>query len=1183
MSLKSFLLGLILIFVFATTSTAFAMTDTERTALITQLQAQIVTLTQQLSELLSQQQQGATTTTTWCHTFNTSLGYSNSGSIEVSYLHIVLQKENISYSPDAINTYSSATAKAVAALQSKYGIEQTGYVGTITRAKLNALYGCESVSETENNISCSSDSDCGTTGYIGSEFCSGGNIYKTYRTYTCSNGGTSSSYCQSATTDNLIETCSSSQTCTNGSCVAKAENNISCSSDSDCGTSNYTGLVFCSNDDVYQTYRTYTCSNAGTTNSYCLTTNTDKLITGCTSSQICSSGSCSCKPSWSCGSWSTCSNNTQTRTCTDANSCGTTSNKPTTSQTCTSTVNVSDCSIFWWLDNTNKTCATQKTLCGSYMYYGLKTFSTQAECLAAAGINSSCTEKWSCGSWSSCVLGSQTRTCTDANSCGTTSNKPATSQTCTASCTSSTCNTITVDSLIGTASNPLYFLRTNTYKGSYTMVWYFDNADNVVPVNIYLLNDDNKEKILLAQGIKGDAEANSLWRRYYNWSVSNNLVSGSKYRIYIESVSAPNSIYAYSEYFPIINCIDSDNYLYSTTNYYNQGIVKGALFDNFSTTAKSFSIVEKQDYCRGSVLIEYYCSDKIFGSGYGTLPAIRSEEKDCGGYGCSNGRCKQEYDIFAEFPSSVTKTKLESGKVYAISWKVIKNLLSGERYVVGANYDAFPSTKREVDIWFNSSKIGSSKSSSFETLSMSGSFNWTVPSTIRDDNQLCVRWGIYSYCSNKFSIGKGIEVTANILVNGSSNVSNLNVGDSATLTWSSTNATSCTASGDWSGIKAVSGSQSTGAVTSNKAYKITCKDLNGNTASSSVGISFAQPSVSILINESASLSATDNASKTITWSSTNATSCTASGDWSGTKATSGTESTGTLLTDKTYKITCSGSGGSISATATVTLPKLSFNFTAKNANGDMDSTWGDIEPLRSLTVPYNSPATLTWSSTNATSCTASGDWSGTKATSGTESTGNIALATNPVQTQGQEVTVSKTYKLACQDSNGKNQEATIRITATRPDVYVRANNRSEITVPYNSSITLTWGAYPAIYTSYGVTNTINPTSCYLIWQGSGSQQSMGSSLSPFSSKTVTATTSGSYTFGCTYYNDSFEMPSCTNTMSADAQSCCETNTIKSYRINDTVSETVTKCVLNSSNYATYPIVKSAKVNVTVTK
>lgn len=43
-----------------------------------------------------------------------------------------------------------------------------------------------------------------------------------------------------------------------------------------------------------------------------------------------------CNENWNCTEWTTCSNNEQTRTCTDRNSCETTYSKPATSQTCTS-------------------------------------------------------------------------------------------------------------------------------------------------------------------------------------------------------------------------------------------------------------------------------------------------------------------------------------------------------------------------------------------------------------------------------------------------------------------------------------------------------------------------------------------------------------------------------------------------------------------------------------------------------------------------------------------------------------------------------------------------------------------------------------------------------------------------------------------------------------------------------
>jgi hypothetical protein len=45
-------------------------------------------------------------------------------------------------------------------------------------------------------------------------------------------------------------------------------------------------------------------------------------------------GAPSCSEDWSCGEWTSCVNASQTRTCTDLNTCGTTKNKPAESQDC---------------------------------------------------------------------------------------------------------------------------------------------------------------------------------------------------------------------------------------------------------------------------------------------------------------------------------------------------------------------------------------------------------------------------------------------------------------------------------------------------------------------------------------------------------------------------------------------------------------------------------------------------------------------------------------------------------------------------------------------------------------------------------------------------------------------------------------------------------------------------------
>ncbi len=108
-----------------------------------------------------------------------------------------------------------------------------------------------------------------------------------------------------------------------------------------------------------------------------------------------------CVESWSCNSWTACSGSSQSRTCTDANSCGTTYDKPSVTQSCTVTTN-----------NGNTGGGGGGGGGG----------------IASATTTSTCTEKWNCTNWSKDNCG--TRTCTDQNNCDTTKNKPLETQTC---------------------------------------------------------------------------------------------------------------------------------------------------------------------------------------------------------------------------------------------------------------------------------------------------------------------------------------------------------------------------------------------------------------------------------------------------------------------------------------------------------------------------------------------------------------------------------------------------------------------------------------------------------------------------------------------------------------------------------------------------------------------------------
>jgi hypothetical protein len=59
----------------------------------------------------------------------------------------------------------------------------------------------------------------------------------------------------------------------------------------------------------------------------------------------------------------------------------------------------------------------------------------------------------------------------------------------------------------------------------------------------------------------------------------------------------------------------------------------------------------------------------------------------------------------------------------------------------------------------------------------------------------------------------------------------------------------------------------------------------------------------------------------LTWTATDATSCTASGDWSGTKSTSGSQTTGALSTagTQTFTMVCTGAGGSVTQAVSISV------------------------------------------------------------------------------------------------------------------------------------------------------------------------------------------------------------------------------------------------------------------------
>jgi hypothetical protein len=73
---------------------------------------------------------------------------------------------------------------------------------------------------------------------------------------------------------------------------------------------------------------------------------------------------------------------------------------------------------------------------------------------------------------------------------------------------------------------------------------------------------------------------------------------------------------------------------------------------------------------------------------------------------------------------------------------------------------------------------------------------------------------------------------------------------------------------------------------------------------------------------------TKGGSSTLTWSATNATSCTASGAWTGSLTTSGSKPTGAIDATSVYTLNCTGPGGSATQSATITVATTAATGTA---------------------------------------------------------------------------------------------------------------------------------------------------------------------------------------------------------------------------------------------------------------
>ncbi len=160
-------------------------------------------------------------------------------------------------------------------------------------------------------------------------------------------------------------------------------------------------------------------------------------------------------------------------------------------------------------------------------------------------------------------------------------------------------------------------------------------------------------------------------------------------------------------------------------------------------------------------------------------------------------------------------------------------------------------------------------------------------------------------------------VTLSATVSLSASPTSVGIGLPVTLTWSSTNANSCTASGEWSGTLPKAGSQLvTPGTAGPHTYTLSCANP-GIPAQTSVIVTAVPPNVTM-----SAFPTTVVAGKSITlrWNGEYASTCVASGAWSGSLPTAGSK---TLIArgegQESFHLECTSSAASDAADAIVTV------------------------------------------------------------------------------------------------------------------------------------------------------------------------------------------------------------------------------------------------------------------------
>lgn len=133
---------------------------------------------------------------------------------------------------------------------------------------------------------------------------------------------------------------------------------------------------------------------------------------------------------------------------------------------------------------------------------------------------------------------------------------------------------------------------------------------------------------------------------------------------------------------------------------------------------------------------------------------------------------------------------------------------------------------------------------------LTSSANSVVPQDMTTDNGVYSRFRVATWGDEEvavvvnrhdgpvyaFRIPSGTQSSAPVTVSLAASPRNVNVGEQSTLTWSTSNATTCTALGGWTGAKSTSGSFSVGPLSVSTLFELECRNSAGSVGRGSIEV-----------------------------------------------------------------------------------------------------------------------------------------------------------------------------------------------------------------------------------------------------------------------------------------------------------------------------------------------------------